>query len=154
MAYRFEGKQKIFSFGVYPAVSLYDARQPCDEAEKPLAPNAKKQAKDKFVRAKTGRISIDLVTEEHDKRIIENYLFDEILGRHVSLAEYEKQAKFNQDDYKPTPDEIRRFPSRVNSIKSVSNYDNGTSPSLPPELMKGVKFLKLKPSGSNITKIK
>ena len=26
MAYRFDGKQKIFSIGVYPAVSLADAR--------------------------------------------------------------------------------------------------------------------------------
>lgn len=32
MAYRFEGKQKLFSIGVYPAVSLSDARQRRDEA--------------------------------------------------------------------------------------------------------------------------
>lgn len=37
MAYRFEGKQKILSIGVYPAVSLADARQRRDEARRLLA---------------------------------------------------------------------------------------------------------------------
>jgi len=35
MAYRFEGKQRIFSSGVYPAVSLAEARQRRDEAKRP-----------------------------------------------------------------------------------------------------------------------
>ncbi|ELC08193.1 MULTISPECIES: tyrosine-type recombinase/integrase [Enterobacteriaceae] len=56
MAYRFEGKQKIFSIGVYPAVSLSDARQRRDEARRLLAqgidPNAKKQAEVKELKAK------------------------------------------------------------------------------------------------------
>lgn len=56
MAYRFEGKQKIFSIGVYPAVSLADARQRRDEAKRLLAqgidPNAKKQAEVKELKAK------------------------------------------------------------------------------------------------------
>lgn len=56
MAYRFEGKQKLFSIGVYPAVSLSDARQRRDEAKRLLAqgidPNAKKQAKVKELKAK------------------------------------------------------------------------------------------------------
>ncbi|SYN15083.1 integrase [Klebsiella pneumoniae] len=56
MAYRFEGKQKIFSIGVYPAVSLSDARQRRDEAKRLLAqgidPNAKKQAEVKELKAK------------------------------------------------------------------------------------------------------
>ncbi|ECD5144093.1 conjugal transfer protein [Salmonella enterica subsp. enterica serovar Caracas] len=96
----------------------------------------------------------DTTDADHDKRIAENYIFDEVLGIRVPRSEFEKRVKFNQDDCKPTQDEIRRFPSRINSVKSVSDYDNGASPSLPPELMKGVKFLKLKPSGSNITKSK
>ncbi|EHD22161.1 hypothetical protein BrE312_2788 [Brenneria sp. EniD312] len=33
LGYRFEGKQKVFSIGVYPAVSLADARQRRDEAK-------------------------------------------------------------------------------------------------------------------------
>lgn len=43
--YRFDGKQKVFSIGVYLAVSLADARQRRDEAKRLLAqgidPNAK-----------------------------------------------------------------------------------------------------------------
>ncbi|MFP9230033.1 hypothetical protein A0E43_14885 [Pectobacterium cacticida] len=36
LGYRFEGKQKVFSIGVYPAVSLADARQRRDEAKKAM----------------------------------------------------------------------------------------------------------------------
>ncbi|ELY2043104.1 DUF4102 domain-containing protein [Enterobacter sp. 198] len=46
LGYRFEAKQKVFSIGGYPAVSLADARQRRDEAKKLLAsgvdPSAKK----------------------------------------------------------------------------------------------------------------
>ncbi|HDY8453885.1 MobQ family relaxase [Klebsiella pneumoniae] len=68
--------------------------------------------KQKFVWAKANESQIDLISEEHDKRIAENYVFDEVLGRHISRTEYNKRAKFNQDGYKPIPDEISRFPSR------------------------------------------
>ena len=37
MGYRFEGKQKLLSFGAYPAVSLKDARQRRDAARELLA---------------------------------------------------------------------------------------------------------------------
>ena len=47
MQYRFGGKLKALALGVYPAVSLYDARQRRDEAKKLLAkgtdPVVKKQ---------------------------------------------------------------------------------------------------------------
>lgn len=36
-AYRFDGKQKLMAFGVYPAVSLAQARQAADEARSLLA---------------------------------------------------------------------------------------------------------------------
>ena len=67
--------------------------------------------KDKFVwaRKKPSPVSVDA---EHDKRIAENYVFDEVQGIYVPRAEYERRARFNKDDYKPTPDEVRRFPSR------------------------------------------
>ena len=56
LGYRFEGKQKVFSIGVYPAVSLADARQRRDEAKKLLAsgvdPSAKKQADNKTIQEK------------------------------------------------------------------------------------------------------
>ena len=37
LAYRFEGQQKLLSFGAYPAVSLKDARHRRDEANELLA---------------------------------------------------------------------------------------------------------------------
>ena len=37
MSYRFEGKQKLLSFGVYPTVSIEDARAKRDAAKKLLA---------------------------------------------------------------------------------------------------------------------
>lgn len=50
LAYRFAGKQKLLAFGVYPAVSLAEARQARDEAKRLLAAGvdpaqAKKEAK-------------------------------------------------------------------------------------------------------------
>lgn len=78
--------------------------------------------RDKFIWAKTEKTKVDNISEEHDKRIAKNYIFDEVLGRHISRAEYEKQAKFNQDDYKPTSDEISRFPSRPKN--ELPEHDN------------------------------
>ncbi|WP_449506432.1 MobQ family relaxase [Enterobacter hormaechei] len=78
--------------------------------------------RDKFIWAKTGKTKVDIISKEHDKRIAENYVFDEVLGHPVPIAEYEKRAKFNQDDYKPTSDEISRFPSRPkNEHNEVDN---------------------------------
>lgn len=78
--------------------------------------------RDKFIWAKTEKTKVDNISEEHDKRIAKNYIFDEVLGRHISRAEYEKQAKFNQDNYKPTSDEISRFPSRPKN--ELPEHDN------------------------------
>lgn len=67
--------------------------------------------KEKFVWAKKipAPVSVDA---EHDKHISENYVFDEVQGIYVPRAEYERRARFSKDDYKPTAEEIRRFPSR------------------------------------------
>ncbi|ESL21005.1 MobA/MobL family protein [Escherichia coli] len=78
--------------------------------------------KQKFVWAKANKSQIDLISEEHDKRIAENYVFDEVLGHHVSRSEYEKKAKFNQDDYKPMSDEISRFPNRPKNKQPESDH--------------------------------
>lgn len=40
--------------------------------------------RDKFLWAKTDNTKVDIISEEHDKRIAENYVFDEVLGRHIS----------------------------------------------------------------------
>ncbi|EDM0409853.1 molybdopterin-guanine dinucleotide biosynthesis protein MobA, partial [Salmonella enterica subsp. enterica serovar Typhi] len=109
--------------------------------------------KEKFVWPRSSRVKHDPVSTEHDKRIAENYVFDEVLGHHVSRAEYEKQAKFNSDTYKPTPDEIRRFPSRpkherVNAdnnmdfIPTVSTInDKNHTPRLRPPTRRGLDKL-------------
>ncbi|EFM2449243.1 MobA/MobL family protein [Escherichia coli] len=78
--------------------------------------------RDKFIWAKSNKVKNNIVSAEHDKRVAENYIFDEVKGIYVSRAEYEKQAKFNQDDYKPTPDEIRRFPSRPKNEQPESDH--------------------------------
>lgn len=67
--------------------------------------------KEKFVWAKKKSIVVS-ADAEHDKRIAENYVFDEVLGIYVPRTEHEKRVRFNSDTYSPKPDEIRRFPSR------------------------------------------
>lgn len=80
--------------------------------------------KQKFVWAKANKSQIDHISEAHDKRIAENYVFDEVLGIYVLRAEHERRSKFNNDNYKPTSDEIRRFPSRmVKSAQPDSDLD-------------------------------
>ncbi|EPX1410030.1 MobQ family relaxase [Cronobacter sakazakii] len=85
----------------------------------------------KFIWAKTGKTKVDIISKEHDKRIAENYAFDEVLGHPVPRAEYEKRSKFNQDDYKPTPDEINRFPSRTKNGLPERDYGMDLTPPMP-----------------------
>ncbi|EAM8613895.1 molybdopterin-guanine dinucleotide biosynthesis protein MobA [Salmonella enterica] len=103
--------------------------------------------KDKFIWARSNRASIDPINEEHDKRIAENYVFDDVLGRHISRAEYEKKAKFNQDDYKPTPDEISRFPSRPKQDQEEHNQSANLTPSIPLEQVGKDSYPKFRPPG-------
>lgn len=108
--------------------------------------------KQKFVWAKANKSQIDLISEEHDKRIAENYVFDEVLGRHVSRNEYEQRAKFNNDEKqkqteicatKPAAGEIYRFPSRVKKSEQPSN-----TPDYIPTLSSGKRNgTKLRPPG-------
>ncbi|WP_431056031.1 MobQ family relaxase [Serratia marcescens] len=100
--------------------------------------------RDKFIWAKTDKTKVDIISEEHDKRIAENYIFDEVLGHRVPRDEYEKQAKFNQDDYKPTQDEITRFPSRPKY--EIPERDHSLDPT-PSILSRKNNILKLKPPG-------
>ncbi|HBY5681974.1 TPA: molybdopterin-guanine dinucleotide biosynthesis protein MobA, partial [Klebsiella pneumoniae] len=108
--------------------------------------------KQKFVWAKANKSQNDLISEEHDKRIAENYVFDEVLGRHVSRNEYEQRAKFNNDEKqkqtefcatKPAAGEIYRFPSRVKKSEQPSN-----TPDYIPTLSSGKRNgPKLRPPG-------
>lgn len=76
--------------------------------------------REKFVWAKKKPAPIS-VDSEHDKRIAENYVFDEVQGIYVSRTEHERRARFNSDDYKPTKDEVRRFPSRPKHDQTEHN---------------------------------
>jgi hypothetical protein len=99
--------------------------------------------KEKFVWAKK-KPALVSVEADHDKRIAENYVFDEAQGIYVPRAEYERRARFNKDDYKPTPDEVRRFPSRpVNPSQTESEFDY--IPTLKADRKKPAS--KLKPPG-------
>lgn len=42
----------------------------------------------KFIWAKTDNTKVDIISEEHDKRITEKYVFDEVLGRYVPRSGY------------------------------------------------------------------
>ncbi len=94
-----------------------------------------------------GKTKVDIISEAHDKRIAENYVLDEVLGHPVPRAEYEKRAKFNQIDYKPTQDEIRRFPSRPKNEQPQSDHDMDLTPSIPPEQVRKNSYPRLRPPG-------
>ncbi len=103
LGYRFEAKQKVFSIGVYPAVSLADARRCRDEAKKLLAsgvdPSAKKQADNKSVQekrnnpraiksvAKSWFTTKTTWSEDYPRSVwtrLETYLFPDIGNKEIS----------------------------------------------------------------------
>jgi len=67
MKYRFEGKEKLASFGVYPEVSLADVRKECLAARKQLAagidPSTQKQ-ENRRIRAIAAASSFETVAHE------------------------------------------------------------------------------------------
>ncbi|ATF93358.1 MobQ family relaxase [Cedecea neteri] len=102
--------------------------------------------REKFVWAKKKPVAVapDI---EHDKRIAENYVFDEVQGIYVSRAEHERRARFNSDTYSPTPDEVRRFPSRPEKDKTDADNSMSFTPSMPPEYAGKNRAPKLRPPG-------
>ena len=100
--------------------------------------------RNKFIWAKTNKTRVDSISEEHDKRIAENYMFDEVLGIYVPRAEYENRARFNSDTYCSTTEEISRFPSRPKNEQPESNQRLGLTSSMPSRKN---DLLKLKPPG-------
>jgi len=70
MAYRFDGKQKTLSLGVYPDISLADARDRREQARKLLAndadPSALKQAQ-KTAKVEVASNSFDTIAKEFHK---------------------------------------------------------------------------------------
>ncbi|HIB3267590.1 TPA: MobQ family relaxase, partial [Citrobacter youngae] len=63
----------------------------------------------------------DATDTDHDKRVAENYVFDEMLGIYVPRSEFEKRVKFNNNQKSSEAefcgnvsdnDKTARFPSR------------------------------------------
>ncbi|EHO2962750.1 MobA/MobL family protein [Salmonella enterica] len=74
--------------------------------------------KERFIWAKR---KPDTTDADHDKRIAENYVFDQVMGVYVSRSEFEKRVEFNNDQKSPEAefcgnvsdnDKTVRFPSR------------------------------------------
>lgn len=83
--------------------------------------------KDRFVWA---RRKPDTTDADHDKRIAENYVYDEVLGVNVPRSEFERRAKFNNDQTSPEAgiygnksdiNKTVRFPSRPKKKQSEVN---------------------------------
>lgn len=102
--------------------------------------------REKFIWAKKKPVPVS-VDAEHDKRIAENYVFDEVQGIYVPRAEYERCARFNSDDYKPTKEESRRFPSRPEKGKTDADNSVTFTPSMPQECTGKSRVPKLRPPG-------
>lgn len=102
--------------------------------------------REKFVWARK-KPSPVLVDADHDKRIAENYVFDEVQGVYVSRSEHIRRARFNSNDYKPTKEESRRFPSRPEKGKSDADNSVTFTPSMPPEYAGKNRAPKLRPPG-------
>ncbi|CAG74563.1 probable plasmid-related protein [Pectobacterium atrosepticum SCRI1043] len=98
--------------------------------------------KEKFIWSKKKPIPVDA---EHDKRIADNYVFDEIQGIYVSRAEYERRARFNNGTYSPAPDEVRRFPHRTKEEQHKVDDEPDYDPSSTPVPIISRKHLSLKP---------
>jgi hypothetical protein len=75
--------------------------------------------KEKFIWAKKNPVVVRNDTK-HVKRIAENYVFDEVQGVYIQRTEYERRARFNSDCYKPTIDEITRFPNHPKNDHTFS----------------------------------
>ncbi|MEQ9883430.1 MobQ family relaxase [Pectobacterium brasiliense] len=104
--------------------------------------------KEKFIWAKKKLVSVP-VDAEHDKRIAENYVFDEVQGIYVPRTEHERRARFNSNTYNPTKDEIRRFPSRPKEEQHKADNDLGYTPAPPPISGSSRNRSSLKPPGFN-----
>ncbi|EMK5808452.1 MobA/MobL family protein [Salmonella enterica] len=102
--------------------------------------------REKFVWAKKKPVPVS-IDAEHDKRTAEHYVFDEVQGIYVPRAEFEKRARFNSDNYKPTSDEIRRFPTCPQREQPITDSIMDLKPSIPTDQMRKRSSLKLRPTG-------
>lgn len=108
--------------------------------------------KERFVWARRKPDNIDA---DHDKRIAENYVFDEVLGVSVLRSEFEKRAKFNNDQTSSETeiygnvsdnDKTVRFPSRPKQAQPKIDKNMDLTTSIPSDGIKKSTILKPKPS--------
>ncbi|WP_105465579.1 MobQ family relaxase [Escherichia coli] len=108
--------------------------------------------REKFIWA---RRKPDTIDADHDKRIAENYVYDEVLGVNVPRSEFEKRAKFNNIPVSPEAgvygnepdhDKTVRFPSRPKLEEPNVDKNMDLIPSIPSDGIKKSTILKPKPS--------
>ncbi|HAW6528113.1 TPA: hypothetical protein JKC09_004590, partial [Salmonella enterica subsp. enterica serovar Enteritidis] len=107
--------------------------------------------REKFIWA---RRKPDTTDADHDKRIAENYVYDEVLGINVPRSEFEKRAKFNNDQTSPEAsiygnesdhDKTVRFPSRPKDVQTEIDKYIDLIPSSPSEYSGKSHVSKLRP---------
>lgn len=107
--------------------------------------------REKFIWA---RRKPDTTDADHDKRIAENYVYDEVLGISVPRSEFEKRAKFNNDQTSPEAsiygnesdhDKTVRFPSRPKDVQTEIDKYIDLIPSSPSEYSGKSHVSKLRP---------
>lgn len=95
--------------------------------------------REKFIWAKR---KADTTDADHDKRIAENYVYDEVLGVNVPRSEFERRAKFNNDQTSPKAefcgnesdnDKTVRFPSRPRKGENSTDSNIEVTPLMPFE---------------------
>jgi hypothetical protein len=102
--------------------------------------------KEKFVWAKKKPAPVS-VDAQHDRSIAENYVFDKVKGIYVPRVEDKRRAKFNNDNYKPTFYEVKRFPTRPQHAKPITDSIIDLKASIPIVQMRKRNSLKLRPPG-------
>ncbi|MCQ3094921.1 MobA/MobL family protein [Salmonella enterica subsp. enterica serovar Indiana] len=109
--------------------------------------------KERFVWA---RRKPDTTDADHDKRIAENYVFDEVMGVYVSRSEFEKCAKFNNDQTSSREecygdesdnDKTVRFPSRPKHEQPDIDKNMDLTPSITSKHIRKGSSSRMLPSG-------
>ncbi|HGX9193034.1 TPA: MobQ family relaxase [Escherichia coli] len=98
--------------------------------------------REKFIWA---RRKPDTTDADHDKRIAENYVYDEVLGVNVPRSEFERRAKFNNEQTSSKAgaygnesdhDKTVRFPSRPKLEEPNVDKNMDLIPSIPSDGIK------------------